>query len=109
MPKRFVTRLSLVPLLALLVGGVAGAQGGTATVSGIVTDSIGKAPLSGAEVFLGTDAAAANARSTRTNATGRYTFSQVAAGQMTVSVRMVGFGPKAQRVTINDGATVTAD
>jgi TonB-linked SusC/RagA family outer membrane protein len=108
MRKRFVTCWSLVPLAALLWAGSAAAQNGTATVSGVVTDSIGKAPLAGAEVFIGADASTA-LRSTRTNASGRYTFNAVPSGATTVSVRLVGFAPKALRVTITDGATLTAD
>ena len=55
MRRRFVTR-SLVPLLALFFAGTAAAQNGTATVSGVVSDSSSKAPLQGAEVFIGADA-----------------------------------------------------
>jgi TonB-linked SusC/RagA family outer membrane protein len=108
MRKRFVTRRSLVPLLALLCAGSAAAQSGTATVTGQVTDSAAKAPLPNAEVILSNDAAGA-ARTARTNTAGRYTFTGVAAGPTTVSVRLVGFAPRAQRVTVNDGATITAD
>jgi TonB-dependent starch-binding outer membrane protein SusC len=108
MRRRLVTR-SLVPLLALFFAGTAAAQNRTATVSGQVTDSSSKAPLQGAEVFLGADAAIVGARSARTNAEGRYTFTGVAAGTVTVSARLVGFAPKAQRLTVTDGAQLTAD
>jgi TonB-linked SusC/RagA family outer membrane protein len=109
MPKRSVTRRSLIPLLALLCAGSAGAQSGTATISGQVTDSVAKAPLAGAEVMLASDAAGGAARTARTNTAGRYAFTGVTAGPATISVRLVGFAPRAQRVTVNDGATVTAD
>jgi TonB-linked SusC/RagA family outer membrane protein len=59
-------------------------------------------------VFIGSDAVSA-LQSTRTNATGRYTFANVAPGQQTVSIRLVGFAPKAQRVTVVAGQTVNAD
>ena len=108
MRRRLVTR-SLVPLLALFFAGTAAAQNRTATVGGQVTDSSSKAPLQGAEVFLGADAAIVGARSARTNAEGRYTFTGVAAGTVTVSVRLVGFAPKGQRLTVTDGAQLTAD
>ena len=108
MRKRFVTRRSLVPLLALLCASSAAAQSGTATITGQVTDSAAKVPLPNAEVILSNDAAGA-ARTARTNAAGRYTFTGVAAGPATLSVRLVGFAPRAQRVTVNDGATLTAD
>jgi len=93
----------------LFFAGTAAAQNRTATVSGQVTDSSSKAPLQGAEVFLGADAAIVGARSARTNAEGRYTFTGVAAGTVTVSARLVGFAPKAQRLTVTDGAQLTAD
>ena len=109
MRKRFVTRRSLVPLLALLCAGSAAAQSGTATVTGLVSDSLTKTPIAGAEVILSADAAASPARTTRTNVSGHYTFTGVAAGATVVSVRMVGFAPKAQRLTVNNGATHTAD
>jgi TonB-dependent starch-binding outer membrane protein SusC len=109
MRKPLVTRCSLVLLVPLLLGARAHAQSGTATISGVVTDSSSKSPLQGAEIILATDAAGAEARLTRTNATGRYTFSGVPAGTMLVSVRLVGFAPKAQRVTVTDGAQLTAD
>src|SRR5574339_315650 len=99
MRKRFVTRRSLVPLLALLCAGSAAAQSGTATVTGLVSDSLTKTPIAGAEVILSADAAASPARTTRTNVSGHYTFTGVAAGATVVSVRMVGFAPKAQRLT----------
>lgn len=108
MRKRFVTCRSLVPLIALLCAGSAAAQG-TATISGQVTDSSSRTPLAGAEVFMGADAAAAGARSARTNAAGRYTFAAVAPGAVTVSVRLVGFAPKSARLNVTDGAQLTAD
>jgi TonB-linked SusC/RagA family outer membrane protein len=107
MLKRFVAH-SLVPLLALVSAGSAAAQGGTGTVSGVVTDSVGKSPIAGAEVFIGADATNA-LRSTRTNEAGRYTFATVNPGTMVVSVRMVGFAPKGHRITVNAGETVTSD
>jgi TonB-linked SusC/RagA family outer membrane protein len=93
----------------MFCAGTAAAQNGTATVSGQVTDSSAKVPLPGAEVFIGADAAAAGARNTRTNAAGRYTFTGVAPGTVTVSVRLVGFAPKGARLTVTDGAQLTAD
>jgi TonB-linked SusC/RagA family outer membrane protein len=109
MHKRFVS-LSLVPLVALLFAGTAAAQGGTATITGQVTDSASKAPLAGVEVIVASDGAArVFARTARTNADGRYTFASILAGPVTISARLVGFAPKGQRVNINDGATITAD
>ena len=108
MRRRLVVRTSLLPLMLALYASSATAQGTGGTVSGQVSDSLSRTPLSGAEVLLG-DVGTANVRSTRTTAEGRYTFSNVPAGLTTVSVRMVGFAPKAQRVTVRDGEATTAD
>jgi TonB-linked SusC/RagA family outer membrane protein len=109
MPTRFVSR-SLVPLIALLFAGTAAAQGGTATITGQVTDSAAKAPLAGVEVIVASDGAArVFARTARTNADGRYTFAGILAGPVTITARLVGFAPKGQRVNVTDGATITAD
>jgi TonB-linked SusC/RagA family outer membrane protein len=109
MQTRFVS-LSLVPLVALLFAGTAAAQGGTATITGQVTDSASKAPLAGVEVIVASDGAArVFARTARTNTDGRYTFAGILAGPVTISARLVGFAPKGQRVNVTDGATITAD
>jgi TonB-linked SusC/RagA family outer membrane protein len=105
MKRRLVIRWSLPPVLALLCAGSLGAQSG-GTISGQVSDSAAHSPLANAEVLLG-EATAANLRSTRTNAEGRYTFAGVPAGPTLVSVRLVGFAPKGQRVTVADGQTTT--
>ena len=108
MLRRLSIRRSLPPLIALFWAASAAAQGSGGTVSGLVTDSLSRAPIPGAEVLIG-DATAANARTTRTTAEGRYVFTGVPAGARSVSVRMVGFAPKAQRITVRDGETTTAD
>ena len=109
MPNRFVTRRIIPPLLALLWAGTASAQGGTATVSGQVTDSMARAPLSGVEVIISADVNGIPLRSTRTSAEGRYSITGVAAGPFFVTARMVGYTPKARRVTTRNGEATTAD
>ena len=109
MLHRFVARRFFPPLIALLAASTAAAQGGTATISGQVTDSTSKTPLAGVEVFFGADAVSAAVQTIRTNATGRYSFANVTPGTVTVSVRVVGFAPKAQRVIARAGETTTAD
>jgi TonB-dependent SusC/RagA subfamily outer membrane receptor len=109
MLKRIVTRRYLLPFIALLVGGPAAAQSTTATIRGQVTDSVARRPLADAEVYIVTDGAAPVTRSARTNASGQYTIAGVPAGPLTVRVRLVGFAPKGQRITVRDGETATAD
>src|SRR5690348_682414 len=108
MLHRFVARRIIPPLVALLCASAAAAQN-TATISGQVSDSASKAPLQGVEVFYATDATSPAIGSTRTNAEGRYTLANVAAGTFSVSARLVGFAPKTQRVTVAAGATQTVD
>jgi TonB-dependent starch-binding outer membrane protein SusC len=108
MLKRTVTRRYLLPLIALLCAGPAAAQGTGATMRGQVTDSVARRPLADAEVYVVTDAGTI-ARSARTNASGQYTLVGVPAGTHTARVRLVGFAPRAQRVTLSDGQTSVVD
>src|SRR6187551_2456744 len=109
MLHRSVVRRFLPPLIALLCASTAAAQSGTATVSGQVTDSTARAPLPGVEVFISADVGGVPLRTTRTNPDGRYSLSGVPAGTFSVSARLVGFAPKALRITTRDGQTTTAD
>mgnify|MGYP001014322981 CR=1 FL=1 len=47
-------------------------------------------------------------RSARTAINGRYSITGVAAGPVTVSVRLVGYAPRALRLTVRAGETATA-
>ncbi len=86
----------------------AAAQGQTGTVAGQVADSASRAPLVGAEIIVSSDGAG-GARSARTGANGRYSISGVPVGAATVSVRLVGFAPRALRLTVRANETATAD
>ena len=108
MSKRTVTRRYLLPLIALLCAGPAAAQGTGATMRGQVTDSAGRRPLADAEVYVVTDAGTI-ARSARTNAAGQYSMVGIPAGTHTARVRLVGFAPRAQRVTLTDGQSAVVD
>ena len=109
MSTRGVTKWSLLPVIALLCGGSAAAQGTRATISGQVTDSSAQNPLVGAEVFIVTEGASTAARGTRTNASGRYTLTDVPTGTVRLRARFVGYAPKEQVVTVRDGETATAN
>jgi TonB-linked SusC/RagA family outer membrane protein len=106
---RSVARQFLPPLIALLCASTAAAQSGTAIVSGQVTDSTARAPLQGVEVFISADVGGVPLRTARTNPDGRYSISGVPAGTFSVNARLVGFAPKALRITTRDGQTTTAD
>lgn len=107
-PVRRLVALAGVALATLFVSARASAQGATGTVAGLVTDSATKAPLSGVEVIV-TGEGSAGSRNTRTAINGRYSITGVAAGQATVSVRLVGYAPRALRLTVRTGETATAD
>ena len=109
MLKQTVTWRYLLAFAALLYGGPAAAQGTTATIRGLVTDSAARRPLAGAEVYVVTDGAAAVTRNARTNAAGQYIITGVPAGSLTARVRLVGFSPRAQRLTVREGETSTLD
>jgi TonB-dependent SusC/RagA subfamily outer membrane receptor len=108
MLKRTVTRRNLLPLIALLCAGPVAAQGTGATMRGQVTDSAGRRPLADAEVYVVTDAGTI-ARSARTNAAGQYSMIGVPAGTHTARVRLVGFAPRAQRITLSEGQAAVVD
>jgi TonB-linked SusC/RagA family outer membrane protein len=105
--SRTLTRVALV-VCTLAPLAVAEAQVQSGTVAGQVSDSASRAPLVGAEIIVSSDGAG-GARSARTGANGRYSISGIPAGPVTVSVRLVGFAPRALRLTVRANETVTAD
>jgi TonB-linked SusC/RagA family outer membrane protein len=109
MSKRAVTRWYLLPIVALLSGGTAAAQGNRTTISGQVIDSAAQVPLAGAEVLIIANGSAAPLRGARTNAAGRYTLTEVPAGEVTVRARFVGYAPKERVIQVRNGDPITAD
>ena len=107
MSRRGVTRWSLLPVIALLCGGSAAAQGTRATISGQITDSTAQNPLAGVEVFIVSTGGTTVTRGTRTNEAGRYTLADVPAGTVRLRARFVGYAPKEQVVTVRDGESAT--
>jgi TonB-linked SusC/RagA family outer membrane protein len=108
MSNRGVTKWSLLPIIALLCGGTAAAQGSRGTISGQVTDSSAQRPLGGVEVFVVVNGTPTT-KGARTAEGGRYTISDVPAGSVTLRARFVGYAAKDQVVAVSDGQTATAN
>ena len=109
-PRRLPYRWGLVALAGLLLAGVsrsAIAQS-PATISGTVTDSSSKRPLTNAEVTILTDAGVL-AGSGRVGDAGRYTVVTPSTGLVTVRVRLVGYTQQQRRLTLAPGGTYTVD
>jgi TonB-linked SusC/RagA family outer membrane protein len=81
------------------------------TITGVITDSATHQALQGVEVFLSAVGAAANARpqGAVTNGTGHFTITGVAAGEVSVRARLIGYEPAQQNATVRNGATTTVN
>src|SRR5690242_1575869 len=107
MPKRRLARRHALSLAAVLWSAVASAQGVRGgTIVGEVRDSTVQRPLPLAEVYIAPAGATLVRQGTRTGSDGKYTLAGVAAGAVTVRVRLVGYAPKQQTINVVDGQTV---
>ncbi len=79
-----------------------------ATVSGLVSDSVSKRPLTGAEVTVVTEVGTV-AGSARVGENGRYSILTSSIGAVTVRVRLVGYAQDSRRLTLRAGEAVTAN
>jgi hypothetical protein len=96
------------PFVLLFCTSILLAQLPTSTLNGIVTDPNG-AVLAGASVTLA-DTSTGTARKTRTNAEGRYVFSNLAPGSYTLRVEATGFANKELRnINLEVGRASTID
>ncbi len=91
-----------VLLLAGLAAGPVQAQQGT--VTGQVTDKSNQQPVPGAQVLI-----AGTSLQARTGREGRYTITNVPAGQYNLQVRFIGYATATSAVTVAGGETATAD
>ena len=90
-------------VLFLVPAGAAAAQE-TGTVAGTVTRAGEGGPLSSVSVTV-----AATGQSTVTGTDGKYTLRRVPAGQQRIVFRWLGYRPTQVDITVEPGATVTAD
>ena len=107
MHSRRLTRLLLTAVGCLIFVGTASrllAQAGTGTVRGKITSAAGGMPVSGAQLsIVGTRIGAAAASD------GGYVINGAPAGAQTIRVRMIGFAPVTQSVTVQPGGNVSVD
>jgi outer membrane receptor for ferrienterochelin and colicin len=80
------------------------AQRATSTLRGTVTDAAGGQPLAGAQVFI-----PSSRQGAVTDERGQYAIASVAAGPITVRVRMIGYELAERTLTIADGQDASAD
>jgi TonB-linked SusC/RagA family outer membrane protein len=104
--KKFSSSLKLLVIaaaLAVIPAKHALAQS-IGVIRGVVTDSTSQQPVAGAQVQLvGTN------RSTLTDASGVYRFTDVAAGSASVRVQRIGFSPRTTVVAVSAGGTSAGD
>jgi TonB-linked SusC/RagA family outer membrane protein len=91
-----------IGLSAMAATTLAAQQGGT--VRGTITDSVGRAPIVGAQIVV-----TGSARGTITNDQGQYTLRDVPAGPISLSVTRLGYSPVQRRATVAAGGTLTLD
>ena len=95
----------LVALTSLTVARQVAGQGAAVPVRGIAYDSLNRAPLTGAVITI-----VGTARSTKTDADGRFQFDSVRPGTHTFAAQhaaldSLGFSGVSARATVNDGLT----
>ena len=102
-------RYRWVPLVVIIMAPGAALQAQSqATVSGQVTDSLSKRPLSGALVSVVTDAGTV-AGSARVAENGRYSIVTSSVGLVMLRVRLLGYAQDARRLTLVAGESYTAN
>ena len=97
-----------MPLVVAVVFAGRAAHAQTGRITGTITDTAGGRPLAGVEVTVVGDGDRARAGA-RTDAAGKYTLGNVAAGNVQLRVRMLGYAPRDRAVSLTAGQTVTAD
>lgn len=104
----------ILPLAALALFSAAPAAAQQATISGVVMDSLAGAPLRGATVQLVPSARTTAARTTVSDAMGRFTFAEVADGRYVIgflhpTLDALGVEPIARAVTVAGEREVSVD
>jgi len=98
------TLQAFLALGALLVGVGRAGYAQTGTITGVVTEQLGKSPVPGARVILGS-----TNRTALTNASGRYALNAVPPGSYELRVVAVGFAAVTRVVQFDAGGSASAD
>ena len=93
---------SIGVLLAALTIAPLSAQELTGTIRGRVTGETSERPIQNVMVIIGS-------RRTMTQVDGRYQFTGIAVGALTVQARMIGYAPVTQSVTLAAGQELEVD
>ena len=102
---RGVGVLLAVLLVCIIPAGPLMATEPNADIAGTVTDSATGQPLQGSEVILTLQGRAVS--TTVTDQFGRFIIHDLALGEYSVTVRLIGFRPESRAVSIRDGVTHT--
>src|SRR5262249_32840602 len=106
MSTRQVPRWLFLLVVALLSARATHAQ--TGRIAGQATDSASARPLASVEVFVMGEGDRVLSTA-RTDASGRYTLANVAAGSVRLRARLLGYAPKDVVVAVRAGESATAD
>lgn len=84
---------------------------GTATITGTVVDSAGRAPIAGVQVSAGPAGVTSGLgiRGATTAPNGRFTITGVKPGAVTVHARLLGFAPVVRQITVTADGVTTVD
>jgi len=102
-PSIRAVRLGAVAALLLSAGlRIGAAQQGTGSISGRVLDPTTKRPLVGAQVLV-----AGTTHRAFSDVKGEFRLSDIAAGEVQLRARLIGYGTAAKAVTVSAGQTTT--
>jgi TonB-dependent SusC/RagA subfamily outer membrane receptor len=94
----FSLRSAVVGAIAIVASSAIANAQQTGTITGTVTDSVGRTPVPGAQITI-----VGTSRGAVTNEQGQYTIRAVPLGNATVNAQRLGFSPQQRRVQVTAG------
>jgi len=104
MRNRRSTAVSWLPALALLLAFAPAAAQQTGTLTGTVTEDLSQRPLVGVQVYV-----VGTGLGTVTGSNGRYTLTNVPAGQIQLQAQLIGYKTLEKTVTLGAGVSERVD